>query len=713
VLKTLRSRIDVEDFPVWVAGCLLLAIGAALCAGFAANTDCLFIGLDGETWVNVLKVQAESRTAFTQTGVDPLAGSFDAYHPTFREYLLPTALGMLVGQPVVSKAATYAIYGLMLVLSCFAVGRAVGFTRIQSLLGAGALPVLALPVVSDRMGFLFPLLALNPHIAQIMALSLLIVAALWALQDRPLPTMLALGAVPAVCAVVATLSLAASAILMAPAVLVYGGASLLSRPTWRNLAARALAGLVAAGAMIALGFAHYYYALFNYTAYHFFASRMLAVANDIMFVSMYFWTEPAGYWLIILGCVGAFYALLYDTDRLRVFAATHLAVTAAFFAAGLSIHYFARSYAGPSPVYFETCMWPYSCLFAASFVTRIAGLPALAARSLSRSLPAWIEKAAVIAAAGALVYLATMRPNAPLASCPASFSHTKATPLTDLLRREIAVSPGRRFGGLAATFTGMGDRPSVDWSSLHAYDGALSGSIGNEHRIVGLWSFAIPTLFQYFSFITPPYYLVVTHFLARAEDLQSRSTLVLTRIDEGIMRLLGVRYVITDRPSAPGMEAANVPVPDQAPLRLMELSDVNLGQYSPVEVKRVSDFSSAIAAMEASEFDGRRTVVTQDALDGPLETANSVELIYERDGFRLRAVSPVRSLLVLPIQFSRCWTIDDPKARLFRANVMQLGVAFSGSLDARLVFRFGPIWASGCRIADFDDMRRLKIDAVN
>ena len=691
---------------------VLLALVALLYVCFASNNECLFVGLDGATWVNLLKVQAEIRAPFTQTGVDPLAGSFDAYHPTFREYLLPTALGMLVGQPVVGKVVTYTVYAAALILSSYLAGRAVGFSRLQSLLGGAALPFLALPAVAGRR-FLFPLLSLNPHISQIMALSLLIVAALWALEGRSLPVKIALASVPAMCVVLATLGLAASAILMAPAVLLYGGASLFSAPSWRNFTPRILSGIAAIVVMLALGFAQFYYALFEYTAYHFFAADFQNVRSDLMFVSTYFWTEPVGRWLIILGCVGALWSILEFDGKRRTFAYAHLAATTAYFGAALSLYYFAQGYSGPSPVYFETCLWPYSVLFSAVLLTRLAAVPRLIGHWTQREAPPWLEHSGGLIVAGGvagLLLVATFRQAAPLANCPHSFAETKPTAITEHLRQSIGLGAGQPFRGIAATITGAQVASSVEWHRLHAYDGALSAAIGNDHRIVGLWDYRIPTLFQYFSFISPAYYLVVTSFLARPEDHQIRSVLVLTRINQAMMRLWGVRFVITDLSDAPGREVASVPVPGQQPLRLIEFADPNLGQYSPTEIVQANDFRAGLAAMRAAQFDGRTKVITDAALKGPFAAAANVELIYERDGFRLRATAPGRSLLVLPVQFSRCWTIEAlGEARLFRANLMQLGVAFSGPLDAKLVFRFGPIWASGCRVDDFNDMQRLRV----
>jgi hypothetical protein len=114
--------------------------------------------------------------------------------------------------------------------------------------------------------------------------------------------------------------------------------------------------------------------------------------------------------------------------------------------------------------------------------------------------------------------------------------------------------------------------------------------------------------------------------------------------------------------------------------------------------------------MHEATFDGARSVIADIGLDGSFAAATNAQLVYTSDGFRLRAESPSRSLLVLPVQYSHCWTVEgegDPA--LFRANLMQLGVNFTGTLNARLIFRYGPILAGQCRLQDLDDMYQLRI----
>jgi hypothetical protein len=100
--------------------------------------------------------------------------------------------------------------------------------------------------------------------------------------------------------------------------------------------------------------------------------------------------------------------------------------------------------------------------------------------------------------------------------------------------------------------------------------------------------------------------------------------------------------------------------------------------------------------------------------------AHDVELVYTKEGLHLKAESAGHSVLVLPAQYSHCWTAQGLTSQgwtsqgaggpqLFRANAAQLGVSFTGKLDVNLVFRLGPILAGACRVEDLHDMDRLRI----
>ena len=51
---------------------------------------------------------------------------------------------------------------------------------------------------------------------------------------------------------------------------------------------------------------------------------------------------------------------------------------------------------------------------------------------------------------------------------------------------------------------------------------------------------------------------------------------------------------------------------------------------------------------------GGGRVVTEQPLAGPFVPAVDAQLVYEKDGFSVSASSAGRSILVLPVQYSRC-----------------------------------------------------------
>src|SRR5258708_27348806 len=64
----------------------------ALYLGFALNRTCLPAGMDGTTWTIQAKSQIENRLPFSQVGVSPVEGSFDAPLPLFHDYVLPSVI---------------------------------------------------------------------------------------------------------------------------------------------------------------------------------------------------------------------------------------------------------------------------------------------------------------------------------------------------------------------------------------------------------------------------------------------------------------------------------------------------------------------------------------------------------------------------------------------------------------------------------------------
>jgi hypothetical protein len=709
--KSLRESLADADLPTILVLLLLLVLFVALYWSLSHNENCLMHGFDGISSYTEIAYQA-NRTYFTQTGADPVQGMFDAYYPAMREYLMPTAVWAIFSEATPSKTDIYTCYSLFLLLSVYGCARAVRIENTAALLAAFLFPVLALPGLVNRLAQLYTLLQLVPDMAQIIGLSLLIVGSFWALDSKRPAVTAFLTCFPALCLQLSILSYANATVLMLPAVALYGGGSLLSSRKWRDNVPRMVAGSLMVLIPLGFGSIEYYRGLVGYSAFAFFAPEFTRVPVPLMLASVLHWTEPFGAWTIYLGLIGAAWTAFFKSGKVRQFAIVHLVATALYFICAYWIVFYLPEYRGPMPVYFESCIWPYAVMFSAvAIIAVFRAALATAMVLLQRPIPAhgtWIALLAIVA--GVVGYNAASATARIPERCPAQFDPIRSTPITEIMQREIASKPGRPFRGIAATVTGTQGKSSTSWLDLVATDLRLWNETGNDHRSVGLWVYGIPTLFQYSDVMTAQYYFMMTEFLSRPQDAQYRNVVTFTRLDLSMLKLWGVRYVTTDFDPGFGRIVATLPVSGNPDLKLTEISGFNRGNYSPIEARHAADFPEALAILHDPNFDGEHTVVSDRELPETFTPAGRIALSYESYGFALRAESSSTSLLVLPVQYSHCWVSDDTHAvTLFRANVMQLGVKFTGRIDTRLTFRFGPLFAGACRLEDAADMDRLRI----
>jgi hypothetical protein len=141
---------------------------------------------------------------------------------------------------------------------------------------------------------------------------------------------------------------------------------------------------------------------------------------------------------------------------------------------------------------------------------------------------------------------------------------------------------------------------------------------------------------------------------------------------------------------------------------IYEIPDVNLGNYSPTEVKSVRSAAEIVAALGAANFDFTRQVVLSTEIHDRLVPARDTKLSVIRGGLHFSGHSDGASLVVLPLQYSNCLRARDSRARLVRANLIMTGVIFSADVDTDILLDYG-IFSPKCRRADFADMKQLGI----
>ena len=223
------------------------------------NSPCLFFDWDGMAWAVVMDYFEQFSKSFTIAMIDPLQGMFDIYFQAYRG-ALPQVLAMKALGLGVHKTVSHAFYDVALTLSVYAVGRAAGFNRKVSLLGAFLLAALTLPLFSDS-GYLDVISALSPNFTYTIAIGTIVVALFWQIDGRSWSKATVLSAAISLLLLSAALSLIFFFSVMGIVVIVMGLASLFTESGRSAVYAKLAAGSAIVTALIAAGIPNYLYDL--------------------------------------------------------------------------------------------------------------------------------------------------------------------------------------------------------------------------------------------------------------------------------------------------------------------------------------------------------------------------------------------------------------------------------------------------------------------
>ena len=298
--------------------------------------------------------------------------------------------------------------------------------------------------------------------------------------------------------------------------------------------------------------------------------------------------------------------------------------------------------------------------------------------------------------------------------------------ITRILKAEIKLAPDEEFRGRVAVMMGRIFPQEREWQRYSLVHYFAQVATGNLHDGPGLWQDDIPTLWEYNSLLTPAYFAFLRTLLSDPHDIQIRNYVGIRHIDPQILKAIGVRFIITDLPISGATLRVQLPIPvspearrllgfeqsdlDGFDLYLYEFDGVNLGQFSPTETKLTADANQTLNYLSDAALALDRTVIVGERIANALTPANLELFTVGRDHYRLRATSVGHSILLLPLEFSRCLKISDAAGgmpRLFRADLLLTGVVFERQLDARISFHTGPFLNSRCRLDDLADSNRM------
>jgi hypothetical protein len=743
---------------------------AVACFAFYTNRACLFFNFDGASWAVVMDYFEQFSSPFSIAMVDPLQGMFDIYHQGYRGALPQNVLVQLIGMPGLNKVFTHVFYTIVVALSIYAMGQSADFGRDVSLLAPFLFAALTLPMFNDD-SVLDSISSLNPNYIYLIGVTTLVIVLFWRIDACSWFRAAALTTAILTLLFSVAWALIYYFVYITVIAAVLGVAALFAENSRSTLVAKLSAGACIAALILAAGFVNYLYDLASNTAMAVFAHELdrprelnprplgQALSEGIPFL----FTNFEFTWMMTAGAAGAVLVALFTTSRRsRAFALGYLGLVILYaLTSFIEMEYWpsltgGRPYTGPAIYRFVHFISALASVLVAAFLlfvlratfasaqkamSPLMHCPPQHAVTSTKSNPADSTDAAsggskrymacgnifttsrfdvalysmLIAALATPAGLAlTNNPGPTQKYCTRPyFSPLERNVIIDYLEPRIGLDLGKPFNGSVVTFTGTERHDARAWMDSITTDWHLWYNTGNDLRTIGLWQYRIPTLMQASISITPQFYLTVLEFLTQPQDKQIRGLLSFTKPDEKMMSLWGVRYVITDKSMPFGAERVEMSVKPSAyyasPIRLYELAQPNLGNYSPIQVVKADDAVQTLALMKNRNFDGKQTVVTDAGIAGSFLPAREVSMTLISGGLSLRAASDGDSLLVLPVQYSHCWVTTDPKVSFFRANMMQLGVRFSGPLSSDIKLEFGPFWHSYCRRQDAHDAERLNM----
>lgn len=709
---------------------------------FRQNAPYLFHGFDGRFEVTLIG----QGTRF----VPPMAGfTNDFLHGlgnvwfTVNAWFIPEYfLSLTTPGDFTDFPLAYTISATELFVGTYALGRILAAPRLTTLAAAWAVSLLSfqyagwnLVPVTFRA---FPHYALVAAITDLMAAALLCIGRGRSITSSAIPAVLFFAAVTYVVIVAPTLL-----ILAVPQCVVFALVSLLACRSRHQLGIALCAmGAIFAACLLA-GYAHFIAGLVSYTAANEFKGLSI-VPRELANISMLFWNpiHPRVFTIersfVLLGIVGALWAIARAHGVLRLAACGFAAVTVLYIGAGL-VHLYYPFWYGPEFWYFEGCLFPYHAIFGALLVTEAVRF-AVQMPTARRLLMRWVGEgrlAAVFVVALAIVPWFFVRHEQKLAGPPDLPYFTPypqpETPITKILKEELALAPGAPFRGREATLNGriFPNNINVDISGLSDIPNVLAyHATGNSHSTSGLWQDSVPTLVEYDPLMTPPYFAFMRSFFTEPADVQIRNIVAMRRINPRLLAAIGVRFVVTDRPYDGAVrlrQALDVPVSEDElqrlgirqripsfTLYLYELKDVNLGQYSPVNVRVAPTASAMLDALADPALDLSGTAILSDALDAGLAPAHLIHFDVDRGSFTVAASSAGVAMLILPMEYSHCLHLSQHpdgggKPRLVRVDLLMTGIIFDRHLEATIKYRTAPFGHARCRLQDADDMAQIRM----
>jgi hypothetical protein len=663
--------------------------------------------IDGQYLLTLIDNQRQFGVHLPQFSTNPLQGLGDVWYFTNPNWIPEFLLARMFDAPTARAVALQTVAFLDIFLAVSLLSYWLNGSIRRAVMSGWLAGLIMFP-------FAYPSLIYNvlpdaPQIASLVVVPIAIVPLLFSIGRRS-----SLCDAAATCTIVVLMwiqfvALSLFVVLTLPFLLFLGVALLIHSVGDRSLLRKRaiwctviMVALAASGLpLIVLGFV-------TDTAFQFFPADLTRDLHPLSDGSILLRTnEPVGMLVAAGGLVGAVYCAVFGMDRTRFLGQAICGLVTSILAA--SVVYSVIGFRGAKPIYYEYVLWPIYPIF---LIAALDGLWACLRMHLGSPVErlgpvmreaawAWMPLVALIVLHG-YNFLSGFDDGRPNIYPP------KPSAISEFLRSSVGLLPGRDFNGRVVTITGV---DGTTWDDAFRYDLNLIKAVGNDHRTIGMWFYNIPTLIEFSHAIRPLLFAVTKAHLAREHDGQQLNILNFREANIGILRLLGVRYLVTDRPiPAEGTKRIIVmPVPGaSSSLALDELPSPNVG-VSPTKIA-AEDGKEALRMLSDINFNFETTAIVSREIRIPLVPATDIHLVVERGGLRIEATSAGDSLIIIPFQYSHCLrAISRSSGRelpLIRSDFLLTGLLFNGKLDADIEYRQGPFFGTQCGLYDVHEDRQ-------
>jgi hypothetical protein len=704
----------------------------SICAGlaFARNVNALFYHYDGPCELLDIRDQfyfGQPAFEYVNNFMQSLGDIQFLQNAKLLFFFWPIGWFSDIGK---AEVASGLLVAAAVFASAYAMARLLAQSRMVGVSAGWILGFTACPFVPIY--FFNPLIYFNPHLILIIVAP---VFAFWLIEPAGRSSLIADAARALGLLAWAVYALAASALLvpiMAVGTIPYVAlAFFLARSRSelrRKLAVLALVSVVA----VVLRWPWFMLGLFLNTAVNFFRDDFTAMYQAKEFGSILFqekfygWAGPL---VVSAAALGAVLELKSVCRPLRAAAWLLLGLIAIFIVVTVVL-VTAPHWIWPAPIYFEIAVWPLYAVFAGLLLVRVSNIVVeqLARHQWRLGTRGYPQLIVPIVALVLAVFLVLRKP--PTAASYFPFPQ-RTTPVVDILKANIALDSASAFKGrIMTSLPEEGIVRGVEpWHQQFAATAYWAATAGNDEMSVGLWSYRIPTLFEYNQLLSPAFHALIKRALQRPPLPHERNAPVLTYPDVSVLRLLGVRYVLMPQQGQPpgkllasedrgGGTTWGLAGPATGTWGLYELPTPNLATYSPTSIDSRPDLPSMLDFIVDDGNDLTTHAVTQNPIDGSLVPVRSSILSMAGRDLRLVAESDGRSLIVVPLEYSHCLELHDAgpevgvRPSLSRVDGLLTGVVFERYLDAIISFRIGPLHNPACRWQDYREMQSLLSDRV-